>query len=160
MTPLSSRALNCIESRLRRITEAGGFHTSAGANVRRSAAVVEEALGITVWCSGETATGAANGAKRDIVLSVEVVGYVPASQANTGHALECIKADIKVAVLRGWNDYLHDDLGHIGEINYTGATLQPRGEGATGEAVALTFEVRYAEGVGNPYGPQDARRAV
>lgn len=160
MTPLSERALACIESRLKRIREAGGFHTSAGTNVRRSPSVVEEAFGITVWCSGETATGAANGAKRDIVLAVEVVGYVPASQANTGHALECIKADIKVAVLRGWNDYLHDDIGHIGEINYTGATLQPRGEGATGEAVALTFEVRYPEGVGNPYGPQDARRAV
>jgi len=160
MTPLSARAITCIESRLRRITEAGGYHTSAGANVRRSAAVVEEALGITVWCTGETATGAANAAKRDIVLAVDVIGYVPASQAYTGHALECIKADIKVALLRGWADDLKDDLGFIGTINYTGATLQPRGDGATGEAVALTFEVRYAEGVGNPYGPQDARRAV
>jgi hypothetical protein len=45
---ISERALACIESRLKRIREAGGFHTDVGANVRRSVPVADDSLAVVV----------------------------------------------------------------------------------------------------------------
>lgn len=160
MYPLSERALACIESRLKRIREAGGFHTDVGANVRRSVPVADDSLAVVVWARDETAGGSANSSAYDITLSVAVVAYVPAGQADTGRKLECLKADIKVAVIRGWSGVLVDDGGPIGQVRYTGATAAPRDDGSHVEAVQCNFAVTYREGLGNPYGPQEATRAV
>lgn len=160
MTPLSERALACIESRLKRIREAGGFHTDVGANVRRSVPVADDSLAVVVWAGEETAGGSANSSAYDIALSVAVVGYVPAGQADTGRKLECLKADIKVAVMRGWSSALVEEGKAFAEVRYTGATAAPRDDGSHVEAVKCNFLVIYREGLGNPYGPQEATRAV
>ena len=162
MTPLSLRAINCIESRLRRISEDGGYHTSAGLCVRFSppSEDSDSPSGCALWCAGESVSVKPNSSAKATVLQVSIVGWVRVSQANTGKLLECLKADIKVAVERGWDGYLVDDIGAIGTITYTGATAQPRESGDLVESVQLTFDVGYIEGVGNPYSPQDARRAV
>ena len=160
MTPLSERALACIESRLKRIREAGGFHTDVGANVRRSVPVSDDSLAAAVWAGDESASGSANSSAYDITLSVAVVGYVPAGQADTGRKLECLKADIKVAVMRGWSSALVEEGKAFAEVRYTGATAAPRDDGSHVEAVQCNFLVIYREGLGNPYGPQEATRAV
>ena len=160
MTPLSERAIACIESRLKRIREAGGFHTDVGANVRRSVPVADDSLAVVVWAGEETAGGSANSSAYDIALSVAVVGYVPSGQADTGRKLECLKADIKVAVIRGWSGALVDEAGFIGQVIYTGCTAAPRDDGSNVEAVQCRFAVTYREGLGNPYGQQEATRAV
>ena len=51
MTTLSELAISCIESRLKRIREAGGFHTDVGANVRRSVPVADDSLAVVVWAA-------------------------------------------------------------------------------------------------------------
>lgn len=160
MTPLSERALACIESRLKRIREGGGFHTDVGANVRRSVPVADDSLAVVVWAGDESASAKANAAAYTISLIVEVVGYVPAGQADTGRKLECLKADIKVAVIRGWSSALVEDGKRFAEVRYTGSTSEPRNDGSHLESVKCNFVVTYQEGLGNPYGPQEADRAV
>lgn len=158
--PLAERALCEIECRLKRIRAADGFATDAGRSVFRSRRRIDanRCPAASVWDAGEQVTnGGGSSDAYDVVLRASVEVHVVADQDATGHVLELAKADVKRALLRGSKGALGDSpdrAGYIGTLAYTGCIANPREEGATTESVSMTFEVRYREGYGNPYGSQ------
>lgn len=154
---IAERAISEIACRLKKIRKADGYKTDAGLKVLRARRTVtlDDLPCVVIWDQGESiAEGSADRIK--VTLSISIDGHVGCDQDDTGHMLECLKADIKRAVLSGSSGQLADQpgkQGRIGSLAITGCAVTAREEGSKSESMTVSFEVSYPEGYGNPYGP-------
>lgn len=161
MKSLSQRALCEIERRLRRVRTADGYESDAGLSVFSSRRSIdpEQLPALVVWDNGETSASNPGGPVR-IAMTVLVEAHGPCDQADTGDVLQALKADVKRALLAKSNGALVDEESAprgFATIRYAGAQPSARDNGATSESIAMTFEVTYGEGCGNPYSDQKER---
>lgn len=153
MASLSERLFDAVEGYLAAIDGTGLYNTDAGLRILRNAStgVADTLPCLRLFDGGEVAENASGDRSAIAITQTVIVDAIVAAGADAGAELLAVKADIKRALMQWERQKVTDGTGDIATcLTYLGAQPFPRADGATAEAITLTFTTKYREAYGNP----------